>query len=468
MIKKLFSLLALALGTLPAAAADVYISDFSIKAGETKLIAVNFDSERSDLKRLQGTIMMPAGLTVLNQGSSDGALWITPDATRTNGAISQYNTGTGAVAVVAFGSTFNAGTGAIAYISVSASTDLADASTITLSDFTATASDNSVVPLNSQNCTVTRETGSSGEGGDPTPVSTDLVFTFSPATLTMTAGETMEVEVLMTNGMTATGLQADLKASSGLTIQSVTKSSRMSGWNYNATTGKVFALGAISGNEGTVFTVSLKADDEFSGSATLTVTNLAVTTNAAKSYQADDITLAVTVQSQTNVSLAFSATQLTLSAGETTTVDVTLSSEVALTGFMGTLTLPAGITATVAGGALLNTAPNYNATTGVITYLDDITGTEGVLFTLTLTADDSFTADGELTFTGISTTTAAAQSIVPANISLPVIIEETTGIGDVRTANAISGNNFYDLQGRRVEQVAKGLYIVNGKKVYVK
>lgn len=40
---------------------------------------------------------------------------------------------------------------------------------------------------------------------------------------------------------------------------------------------------------------------------------------------------------------------------------------------------------------------------------------------------------------------------------------ETTGISAVTTA--ASDGNYYDLQGRRVMQLRKGLYIVNGKKV---
>ena len=426
-IKKYFAFLVLAITTLTAAAADVYISDFSIKAGETKLIAVNFDSERTDLKRLEGTITLPTGLTAINQGTTTNYLWMTADATRTNGALAQYNTGTGAAAVLAFGTPFNAGTGAIAYIKVSASTDLTDVSTITLSNFRATTTGNATVNLTSQNCTVTREAGT-GTGDDPTPQTSDLAFSFSPATLTMTAGEVKQVEVQMANGMTATGMQADLVASTGLSIQSVTKSSRLSGWNYNPTLGRIVSVGAISGNEGTVFTVSLKADDDFSGAATLKLTNLATTDAGATSYQAEDVILPVTVQSQQNVALAFGSTQVNLNPGESTTVDVTLTSEVDLTGFMGTLTLPTGITATVGKGAIINSAPMYNTTTGMLAYLSGITAREGVLFTLTLTADDTFTAGGMLTLTNISTTTASALSIVPADINLPVHLKTTATV----------------------------------------
>ena len=405
---------------LTAGAADkVYINDFSIKAGETKLIAVNLDSERSDLKRLEGTITLPTGLIVTNQGSPQSAVRMTADATRTNGAIAQYAPDTKKMAIVAFGNTFNAGTGAIGYLQVTASTDLVDGSTVTLSGFTAkTASE--TLSISTQNCTVTRENGSGGggEGGEETD---DLSFNFNPETLTITAGEQKQVDVEMNNGMSVTGLQADLEVSAGLSIVSVTKGSRMTNWSYNPATGRIFTLGTVTGKEGTVCTVTLKADTDFSGPATLTARNLATTNAGAQSFPAEDITLNVTVQSQKNVALSFSPEKVSLNAGKDATVDVMLDSEVDLTGFLGTLALPKGVTATVAKGALLANNPSYNTNTGRIAYLGGINGNEGALLTLTLTADENFTADGKLSFTDISTTTAAAQSIVPANIEMDVL-----------------------------------------------
>lgn len=44
----------------------------------------------------------------------------------------------------------------------------------------------------------------------------------------------------------------------------------------------------------------------------------------------------------------------------------------------------------------------------------------------------------------------------------------TTGVNEVRGQKEESRNQYYDLQGRRVAQPAKGLYIVNGKKVVIK
>jgi len=46
--------------------------------------------------------------------------------------------------------------------------------------------------------------------------------------------------------------------------------------------------------------------------------------------------------------------------------------------------------------------------------------------------------------------------------------ENTTGISATLTNNETMNNEYFDLQGRRVAQPTKGLYIVNGKKVIVK
>ena len=45
---------------------------------------------------------------------------------------------------------------------------------------------------------------------------------------------------------------------------------------------------------------------------------------------------------------------------------------------------------------------------------------------------------------------------------------EATGIADVRGKMEDVRSDFFDLQGRKVTQPTKGLYIVNGKKVVIK
>ena len=57
---------------------------------------------------------------------------------------------------------------------------------------------------------------------------------------------------------------------------------------------------------------------------------------------------------------------------------------------------------------------------------------------------------------------------VPAPVLSIAFGSETTGIGAMQNNKEQIINNLYDLQGRRVAQPSKGLYIVNGKKVIIK
>ena len=43
----------------------------------------------------------------------------------------------------------------------------------------------------------------------------------------------------------------------------------------------------------------------------------------------------------------------------------------------------------------------------------------------------------------------------------------TTGVSELKTQNG-NVKTMYDLQGRKVENPSKGIYIINGKKVYIK
>ena len=73
-------------------------------------------------------------------------------------------------------------------------------------------------------------------------------------------------------------------------------------------------------------------------------------------------------------------------------------------------------------------------------------------------------------FSGLAMTTEAGdlQVALPNNVTAQELLNEnlSTGIGLVVEGN--KANVVYDLQGRRVQNVKSGLYIINGKKVLVK
>ena len=368
MKKHIILSLALLCQVLGVAAEDkVYISDFSIKAGETKRIELCFDTDRTDVTRLQGTVTMPEGLTVVNQSSTAGLyVWMTGNSERTGGATVSYNTSTGGVLMTT--GEFTPGTGAVGYIDVTASSSLAETSTITITGFNVKKSDRTYADVASENCTVTRDV--SGQSGEQ---SGEVSFAFSPTSKTLEKGQRTTVEVTMDNEMTLTGMQATLTASTGLTITSVTKSNRMIGtFRYNTTSGLIMSFGGIDGNEGTVFTVGLKVDDDFTGSsATLTISGLKVTTGAAKSIAVPDITLNVTVpvleltldEEQDN------SQTLTDNNGETANVTLTRTLQ---TGSYNTFSVPFAIPADkysaykLTGVKKLSTSA-FDSETGVLT-----------------------------------------------------------------------------------------------------
>ena len=49
-----------------------------------------------------------------------------------------------------------------------------------------------------------------------------------------------------------------------------------------------------------------------------------------------------------------------------------------------------------------------------------------------------------------------------------VSIDDVTAIKGVSSVPAATDNTYYDLQGRRVENPGRGLYILNGKKVIIR
>jgi hypothetical protein len=49
-----------------------------------------------------------------------------------------------------------------------------------------------------------------------------------------------------------------------------------------------------------------------------------------------------------------------------------------------------------------------------------------------------------------------------------VLNDGTTGVNDVRGNVKEISDSIFDLQGRKVSKPTKGLYIMNGKKVFVK
>ena len=56
---------------------------------------------------------------------------------------------------------------------------------------------------------------------------------------------------------------------------------------------------------------------------------------------------------------------------------------------------------------------------------------------------------------------------VPQNANVSLFIDGATGIDEVRSKTDDIRSGYYNLNGQRVTQPGKGLYIVNGKKLII-
>ena len=277
--KTLLSMLAMVVmgSTVAVAENKVYISDFSIAAGDETEIAINFDTDATDIRGIEGTITLPAGLTAGDNATK-------ADDTRAAGLLNNYKGSNGLFKLrgMLSSNVITGTTGAVAYLKVKADASLAATSIIKLSSFTIEHSDGTKEDATTANATVTCTSA--------TPSVNTLVA--DPAEIGLFAGGEAEFTVSLNNEDAITGLQATLELPTGVTA-TVTKSDRLTGaiWQYNATTGaiKYWGASALAGNEGAVFTVKLTADDTFTTPAKVTLSNVKLTNSKSQSITVDPI-----------------------------------------------------------------------------------------------------------------------------------------------------------------------------------
>ena len=106
------------------------------------------------------------------------------------------------------------------------------------------------------------------------------------------------------------------------------------------------------------------------------------------------------------------------------------------------------------------------------------------------TTGTTFSGDGDYYYFGLVKNTLTFRKFTPSSVAIPaskaylkvlkssvdagarelnvVFEDEATGISAIPMNSEVMNNNYFDLQGRRVAQPTKGLYIVNGKKIIIK
>lgn len=101
------------------------------------------------------------------------------------------------------------------------------------------------------------------------------------------------------------------------------------------------------------------------------------------------------------------------------------------------------------------------------TYVANTTVPEYNLF---VSNDKFYYSDGSTkmkAFRGYFELADVLASVDDAGARINIVDGDATGISDVRTYS-VDNNSYYDLQGRKVENPKKGLYIINNKKVVIK
>ena len=283
-------LMALLFGSAASAAADkVYISDFGIKAGEQKEIAINFDGDASGIKYLRGKIDLPLGLELVDDAYGQ-KVRVRGDETRSPGATANMNPATGEVIIASSFSPFSGTSGAIGYFTVVSNRYLPEISHITVKEFVAVDAEGNETLLETFSPVVTR--------------TTPLVWlTFTEDAQTIKSGDDAVVEVEMTNVVDVTLLQANISVSEGLRIVSIEPTDRIKGMSHENTDVYIFSgidtdklEGQIDGSQGKVFTIRLTSDKDFSGTATVSISKAVASEPSSQTHKPKDIVHTITIE----------------------------------------------------------------------------------------------------------------------------------------------------------------------------
>ena len=428
-LNNIFSKLSALLGLLMmgslAATADnkVYISDFSIEVGEEKEIAINFDTDATDIIFLQGTVKLPEGLTIVKNayGNNKNAK---ADGDRADGFNAQINGTTGKFSILSTtGDGFTGTTGAVATFKVKAAAELAPTSVIEITDVSISPA--GTVATQSATVTCTNST-----------IEINMMSA-DPSEVALAPGKTAEVAISLAN-MTneLEGFSAHLTLPDGVTAEIVSGGRTSGKINYSAASGNIFKVGAISGNDGVLFTIKLTASATFEAPATIVLDEIALSTSdASTSIDLDNVTISVVAQATEVNTMTADPTEIELAPGLSKEVTISLNNETnELEGFSAHLTLPDGIIAEIVPGNRTSGKINYSAASGNIFKIGAISGNDGVLFTIKLTASDTFAGSSSIVLDEIALSTSDASS----SIDLEDVVVNVTDISKDLAKQALS------------------------------
>lgn len=281
-IRLLVFVAALLTGLTASAATTVTVGNLSIQPGQQKDVAISIASDQADIYQIQASVSLPQGLKLVG----DSPLKL---GSLTQGFTAGLND-EGTLLISNFqGTSISASQGVIATLRVEADETLARTSNITLTGIRVahTGAIFEDVPSTSASVVVPE-------------IEINVNFAFSSSEVTVAAGSSAYVTVEMNNSIALTGYEARLNLPAGVTakVGNGTRTGVAPMYTADANGGKIvcFAPNGITGNSGTLFTLTLTADYSFLSDAEALLTGIVVTTSASKDIFVEDVKLKLTAK----------------------------------------------------------------------------------------------------------------------------------------------------------------------------
>lgn len=316
------------------------------------------------------------------------------------------------------------------------------------------------------------------------------------ADFTISAGQTVTLEVELNNEQDAYSLMANVKLPQGLTYvdKSAKKTSRVTGRSSKANfdlqadgTYQIWVQPASSdtkfvGEDGAVMTFDVKASEILANTTTITIDRAYYVTKVDGAFQDIELpnaTTTVTCRKQLPGvnTLTAENDKLDIKVGETKEINIVLTNEVPLASLQGMLTLPAGLTLVDAEAAEDGSVFGYtdripaemtmtvyekseSVWTFVVSSLEAVAieAGEGTLFSVAVKADEALEAGSEIVFSGFRVGNSSAESFQLDDVITVTVGDPTlTGINSVESLQGAA--EYYSLSGVRMSAPAKGVAI---------
>lgn len=391
-------LIAIAVASLNASAARLYIEDFTIEPGTTMSVPLLLDNPNEPLAAFQFDLYLPQGITVASNGVRLGER-----ASSSHQLMTNVNGDHLTVMAFSFPATNFTGTsGAVAYIDVTAAADFDGQAVINGKNIALTTSDAHEVAGADFSTNVTAQ-GFIVLGNE-----------FYMNDFEIAPGSTLRVPIVMDNKASAiAGFQFDMYLPEGITTtaSSFTLSDRKGNdhqvvANKNGDHWSVVAFGFptanFMGDEGDILYIDFTASKSFAGSAVISFRNVVLSTADAHESPVEDFDVNVTANGVYVPTDRLTIDDFSIKPGKTAVMPVLLENEVTqFSGFSFEMTVPQGLTVAEDAFSLTDRAPNHNLT---ITALDEnsykvevkgrygrlFTGTEGAVLNIEVAADRTF------------------------------------------------------------------------------